>query len=134
VCKIRGILCSFSCTFCSTRVSNEIGAGNIDRAKNAVAVTLKLSVFLGLSFILLLGFGHGLWASLFSGSSVIAAKFAAITPFMMMSIVLDSAQGILSGKKKPSASYLDTYTILRESLFSYSFTWMISYYGHKIRD
>ncbi|XP_051215742.1 protein DETOXIFICATION 19 [Lolium perenne] len=81
----------------STRVSNEIGAGNIDRAKNAVAVTLKLSVFLGLSFILLLGFGHGLWASLFSGSSVIAAKFAAITPFMMMSIVLDSAQGILSG-------------------------------------
>ncbi|KAM0895587.1 hypothetical protein ACQ4PT_023744 [Festuca glaucescens] len=81
----------------STRVSNEIGAGNIDRAKNAVAVTLKLSVFLGLSFILLLGFGHGLWASLFSGSSVIAAEFAAITPFMMMSIVLDSAQGILSG-------------------------------------
>src|SRR4051812_28494088 len=43
-------------TFCSTRVSNEIGAGNIDRAKNAVAVTMKLSVFLALSFILLLGF------------------------------------------------------------------------------
>jgi hypothetical protein len=99
-----------------------------------VAVTLKLSVFLGLSFILLLGFRHGLWASLFSGSSVIAAEFAAITPFMMMSIVLDSAQGILSGEKKPSASYLHTYTILRESLFSYSFTRMISYYGHKIRD
>ncbi|CAM0909795.1 unnamed protein product [Alopecurus aequalis] len=81
----------------STRVSNEIGAGNIDRAKNAVAVTLKLSVFLGLSFVLLLGFGHGLWASLFSGSAVIVAEFAAITPFMMISIVLDSAQGVLSG-------------------------------------
>lgn len=81
----------------STRVSNEIGAGNIDRAKNAVAVTLKMSVFLGLSIILLLGFGHGLWASLFSGSAVIAAEFAAITPFMMVSIVLDSAQGVLSG-------------------------------------
>uniref|UniRef100_A0ACD5UZM2 Uncharacterized protein n=1 Tax=Avena sativa TaxID=4498 RepID=A0ACD5UZM2_AVESA len=81
----------------STRVSNEIGAGNIDRAKNAVAVTMKLSVFLALSFILLLGFGHGIWASLFSGSAVIAAEFAAITPFMMISIVLDSAQGVLSG-------------------------------------
>ncbi|CAN6199106.1 unnamed protein product [Urochloa humidicola] len=29
----------------STRVSNEIGAGNVERAKNAVSVTLKLSVF-----------------------------------------------------------------------------------------
>ena len=85
--------------FCSTRVSNEIGAGNIDRAKNAVAVTLKLSVFLGLSFILLLGFGHGLWASLFTGSAMIAAKFAAITPLLMISIVLDSTQGVLSGEK-----------------------------------
>ncbi|XP_047073861.1 protein DETOXIFICATION 19-like [Lolium rigidum] len=81
----------------STRVSNEIGAGNIDRAKNAVAVTLKLSVFLALSFLLVLGFGHSFWASLFSGSAVIAAEFAAITPFMMISIVLDSAQGVLSG-------------------------------------
>ncbi|KAM3383811.1 hypothetical protein ACQJBY_008457 [Aegilops geniculata] len=81
----------------STRVSNEIGAGNVDMAKNAVAVTLKLSVFLAFSFILLLGFGHGLWARLFSGSEVIAAEFAAITPLMMVSIVLDSAQGVLSG-------------------------------------
>ncbi|KAM3371431.1 hypothetical protein ACQJBY_018693 [Aegilops geniculata] len=81
----------------STRVSNEIGAGNVDMAKNAVAVTLKLSVFLAFSFILLLGFGHGLWARLFSGSEVIAAEFAAITPLMMASIVLDSAQGVLSG-------------------------------------
>ncbi|XP_073364152.1 protein DETOXIFICATION 19-like isoform X1 [Aegilops tauschii subsp. strangulata] len=93
--------CSFLsfivCAFCSTRVSNEIGAGNVDTAKNAVAVTLKLSVFLAFSFVLLLGFGHGLWARLFSGSEVIAAEFAAITPLMMVSIVLDSAQGILSG-------------------------------------
>ncbi|XP_037483855.1 protein DETOXIFICATION 19-like isoform X1 [Triticum dicoccoides] len=81
----------------STRVSNEIGAGNVDMAKNAVAVTLKLSVFLAFSFVLLLGFGHGLWARLFSGSEVIAAEFAAITPLVMVSIVLDSAQGVLSG-------------------------------------
>ena len=85
------------CTFCSTRVSNEIGAGNVDMAKNAVAVTLKLSVFLAFSFILLLGLGHGLWARLFSGSKVIVAEFAAITPLLMISIVLDSAQGVLSG-------------------------------------
>ncbi|KAK9938054.1 hypothetical protein M0R45_014814 [Rubus argutus] len=37
----------------STRVSNELGAGNPDRAKNAMAVTLKLSVLLG--FLVVLG-------------------------------------------------------------------------------
>ncbi|GJN07366.1 hypothetical protein PR202_ga25190 [Eleusine coracana subsp. coracana] len=81
----------------STRVSNEIGAGNVDRAKNAVSVTLKLSVFLAVSFVLLLASGHRLWAGLFSGSAAILSEFAAITPLMMVSIVLDSAQGVLSG-------------------------------------
>nr|CAB3492120.1 unnamed protein product [Digitaria exilis] len=86
----------FSATV-STRVSNEIGAGNVDRARNAVSVTLKLSVFLAIFFVLLLGFGHNLWARLFSGSSMIVSEFADITPLMMVSIVLDSAQGVLSG-------------------------------------
>ncbi|OEL15852.1 Protein DETOXIFICATION 19 [Dichanthelium oligosanthes] len=81
----------------STRVSNEVGAGNVDTAKNAVTTTLKLSVLLGVSFVLLLAFGHDLWASLFSGSAVIVSEFAAITPLMIISIVLDSAQGVLSG-------------------------------------
>ncbi|KAL6845482.1 hypothetical protein ACP4OV_024977 [Aristida adscensionis] len=81
----------------STRVSNEIGAGNVEKAKNAVSVTLKLSVLLAASFVLLLAFGHGLWASLFSGSARIVSEFAAITPLMVISIVLDSAQGVLSG-------------------------------------
>ncbi|KAL6657996.1 hypothetical protein ACP70R_005776 [Stipagrostis hirtigluma subsp. patula] len=81
----------------STRVSNEIGAGNVDRAKNAVSVTMKLSVLLAVSFVLLLALGHGLWARLFSGSAVIVSEFAAITPLMVVSIVLDSAQGVLSG-------------------------------------
>ncbi|CAD6217976.1 unnamed protein product [Miscanthus lutarioriparius] len=81
----------------STRVSNEIGAGNVERAKNAVSVTMKLSVFLAVTFVLLLAFGHGLWARLFSGSATIVSAFGAITPLMVISIVLDSAQGVLSG-------------------------------------
>jgi multidrug resistance protein, MATE family len=69
----------------------------VDRAKNAVSVTMKLSVFLAVSFVLLLASGHRLWAGLFSGSATIVSEFAAITPLMMVSIVLDSAQGVLSG-------------------------------------
>ena len=78
-------------------MANEIGAANVDRARNAVSVTMKLSVFLAVSFVLLLGFGHNLWAGLFSGSPTIVSEFAAITPLMMISIVLDSAQGVLAG-------------------------------------
>ncbi|KAL6840665.1 hypothetical protein ACP4OV_029529 [Aristida adscensionis] len=81
----------------STRVSNEIGAGNVDEAKKAVFVTMKLSVLLAVSFVLLLVFGHRQWASLFSRSTVIVSKFAAIAPLMVVSILLDSAQGVLSG-------------------------------------
>ncbi|PKI37648.1 hypothetical protein CRG98_041941 [Punica granatum] len=32
-----------------TRVSNELGAGNVDRAKNATAVTMTLSAILGIT-------------------------------------------------------------------------------------
>ncbi|MQM06396.1 hypothetical protein Taro_039219 [Colocasia esculenta] len=81
----------------STRVSNELGAGNIDKAKNAVAVTLKLSILLALTIVLLLIFGHDIWASSFSDSRVIMEEFASMTPLLAISILLDSAQGVLSG-------------------------------------
>ncbi|XP_077210743.1 protein DETOXIFICATION 18-like isoform X2 [Tasmannia lanceolata] len=81
----------------STRVSNELGAGNIDKAKNAVKVTLKLSVFLALVVVLSLAFGHNIWASSFSNSEVIKKEFASMTPLLSVSILFDSAQGVLSG-------------------------------------
>ncbi|MCL7021812.1 hypothetical protein MKW94_012491 [Papaver nudicaule] len=81
----------------STRVSNELGAGNADGAKNAVAVTLKLSVLLALTVIVSLLFGHDLWASAFSDSPDIKREFANMTPFLAISILFDSAQGVLSG-------------------------------------
>lgn len=81
----------------STRVSNELGAGNPDRAKHAMAVTLKLSIFLALTVVLALAFGHNIWAGFFSDSSTIIQKFASLTPFLVVSIIFDSFQGVLSG-------------------------------------
>lgn len=81
----------------STRVSNELGARNTDRAKHAMSVTLKLSVILALAVVLALGFGHDIWAGLFSDSPVIISKYASMTPLLMISIILDSIQGVLSG-------------------------------------
>ncbi|KAM6584718.1 hypothetical protein CsatB_011720 [Cannabis sativa] len=81
----------------STRVSNELGAGRPDRAKSAMIVTLKLCGVLSLILILALGFGHNIWAGLFSDSSEILKLFASLTPLLAISIVIDSLQGILSG-------------------------------------
>ncbi|KAH9802597.1 protein DETOXIFICATION 19 [Citrus sinensis] len=53
------------------KVSNELGAGMIDRAKNAMAVTLKLVVLLALIIDLALTFGHNIWAGFFADSQEI---------------------------------------------------------------
>lgn len=81
----------------STRVSNELGAGNSEKAKHAMKVTLKLSIILAVAVVLALGFGHDIWAASFSDSSIIIKEFASITPLLVISIVVDSIQGILSG-------------------------------------
>ncbi|KAK8985655.1 hypothetical protein V6N11_068903 [Hibiscus sabdariffa] len=86
----------------STRVSNELGAGHPGRAKNAMAVTLKLSILLALAIVLVLGFGHNIWAAFFSNSPLIISQFASMTPFLLISITIDSFQGVLSGVARGS--------------------------------
>ncbi|XP_004297925.1 PREDICTED: MATE efflux family protein ALF5-like [Fragaria vesca subsp. vesca] len=85
----------------STRVSNELGAGNSDQAKNAMLVTLKLSLILSFTIVLILTFGHNTWAGFFIDSSsnyaVLIEDFASMTPLLAISIVLDSLQGVFSG-------------------------------------
>ncbi|KAK8647881.1 hypothetical protein V6N13_121605 [Hibiscus sabdariffa] len=81
----------------STRVSNELGAGNTRKAKAAMAVSLQLSVLLALAVVLALAFGHNIWAASFSNSASIINQFASMTPLLLISITLDSFQGILSG-------------------------------------
>lgn len=74
-----------------------MGAGQPERAKHAMKVSLKLSLLLGFGFVLLLVFGHDIWIQLFSNSPIIKEEFASITPFLAISILLDSVQGVLSG-------------------------------------
>ncbi|PPD76373.1 hypothetical protein GOBAR_DD26705 [Gossypium barbadense] len=81
----------------STRVSNESGAGNPNRAKHAMTVTLKLSILLALVVVLTLALGHDIWAGFFSDSHSIIKQFAQLTPLLIVSIVIDAIQGVLSG-------------------------------------
>ena len=97
------VMCKQSCRIIfiilcnSTRVSNELGAGNPGRARNAISVTLKLSLFLGLTVVWALSLGHNAWAGFFSDSPKVVEKFASLTPFLVVSITIDSIQGVLSG-------------------------------------
>ncbi|XP_065862066.1 protein DETOXIFICATION 19-like [Euphorbia lathyris] len=81
----------------STRVSNELGAGNPEKAKGAMSVSLKLSLLLALLMALGLALGHTFWVGLFSDSNTIIKEFAHFTPFLAILITLDSIQGVLSG-------------------------------------
>ncbi|XP_059077865.1 protein DETOXIFICATION 19-like [Cryptomeria japonica] len=81
----------------STRVSNELGAGNERKAKVAVTITIKLAVMLACAISVLLLFGHNIWAAAFSDSWKIRQKFATIAPLLAASIFFDAIQGIISG-------------------------------------
>ncbi|CAA7012954.1 unnamed protein product [Microthlaspi erraticum] len=81
----------------STRVSNELGAGNVKGAKKATLVTMKMSLVLALGVVVALLVGHDGWVGLFSNSHVIKEEFASFRFFLAASIALDSIQGVLSG-------------------------------------
>ncbi|CAH2052918.1 unnamed protein product [Thlaspi arvense] len=81
----------------STRVSNELGAGNVEGAKKATSVTIKLSLVLSLCVVVALLVGHDSWVRLFSNSLVIREEFASLRFFLAASITIDSIQGVLSG-------------------------------------
>ncbi|CAN1770856.1 Protein DETOXIFICATION 19 [Linum perenne] len=82
----------------STRVSNELGAGNPNSAKNSITMALKLSVLLAVVVVVALALGRNIWAGFFSDSSDIVMRFSSMVPFLAISITLDSVQGVLSGK------------------------------------
>ena len=92
-------------------MSNEFGAGNIDRAKSAMAVTLKLSVLLALIVVSTLAFGHNIWARFFSDNREIIKEFAPLTPFLAISITFDFMQGVLSGLYTPNSCILHMYVL-----------------------
>lgn len=80
-------------------MSNELGAGNVQGAKKATSVTVKLSLVLAFGVVLALLVGHDGWVGLFSNSPVIKEEFASLRFFLAASITLDSIQGVLSGTR-----------------------------------
>ena len=77
-------------------MSNELGAGLPNRAKNAMGVRLKLSLLVVVILVLAIGFGHKTWVGFFRDSSNIIKQFTSMIPLLLISIFIDSVLGVIS--------------------------------------
>lgn len=91
------LLLTVRCQNCSTRVSNELGAGNPKAARLAVCAVLFLAimeaVIVGISVFCsryVLGYAY-------SNEKEVVKYVAVMAPLICLSIIMDSFQAVLSG-------------------------------------
>lgn len=81
----------------STRVSNELGAGNHEAVRVAVSVSMFLAVTEALIIsATLFGCRHMLGYA-YSNDSVVVDYVAGITPLLCISVFMDALQAVLTG-------------------------------------
>jgi hypothetical protein len=96
ICICSSLLTLSSLTY-STRVSNELGAGNPRAASLAVYVVMSMSVFQATivsSILLALRFK---WGWMFTNEAEVVHYVGTIMPFLACIALLDGIQGVLSG-------------------------------------
>ena len=89
---------SFFCFWeCSTRVSNELGAGNPHGARSAVAVVMSITVAQALILSLALFASRGVFGYVFSNDMEVVDYVTTMAPLVCLSVILDNLHGVLSG-------------------------------------
>ena len=81
----------------STRVSNELGAGNPEAARLAVWVVIIMAICEGLLIGSILILIRNVWGYAYSNEVEVVKYVAAMIPFVAASNFLDSLQCVLSG-------------------------------------
>ncbi|XP_010554171.1 PREDICTED: protein DETOXIFICATION 12-like [Tarenaya hassleriana] len=81
----------------STRVSNELGAGNSRAAHIAVYAAMSLAVIETLVVSTSLFFGRHIFGYVFSNEKATVDYVATLAPLVSISLILDGLQGVLSG-------------------------------------
>lgn len=85
--------------FVSVRVSNELGRGSAEDAKFSIWVTVLTSLGIGFVLFIFFLFFRGRLAYIFTDSLPVAKAVANLSPLLAFSILLNSVQPVLSGKK-----------------------------------
>ena len=83
--------------FYSTRVSNELGAGNPQAARIATYAALSLTIAETSIVTITLFFSRHVFGYLFSNEKEVVDYVTQIAPLVCVSVILDSIQGVLSG-------------------------------------
>ncbi|KAL1203571.1 Protein DETOXIFICATION 12 [Cardamine amara subsp. amara] len=81
----------------STRISNELGAGNSRAAHIVVYAAMSLAVMEGLIVSTSLLVGRNVFGYIFSSDKETIDYVAKMAPLVSISLILDSLQGVLSG-------------------------------------
>ena len=82
---------------CSTRVSNELGAGNMKSARSVIKSGLCLSLSISMTISIILLCVHNMVGQLFTNDDDVILYASKITPMLSVSIFLDSIQQNLAG-------------------------------------
>ncbi|KAJ0971597.1 hypothetical protein J5N97_019556 [Dioscorea zingiberensis] len=81
----------------STRISNELGAGNSQGARFSAYVVLCLAVIQGTIVSATLFAIRRVWAYAFSNIKEVADHVTQLAPLVCLSVIMDCLQGVLSG-------------------------------------
>ncbi|KAI9120155.1 hypothetical protein K1719_008803 [Acacia pycnantha] len=81
----------------STRISNELGAGNPNAARLAVVASMSLAIFETTVLSATLFFCRRLYGYVFSNEKEVVDYVAVMAPLVSLSVILDSIQAVLSG-------------------------------------
>ncbi|XP_039130235.1 protein DETOXIFICATION 16-like isoform X1 [Dioscorea cayenensis subsp. rotundata] len=81
----------------STRVSNELGAGNSQKARSAVYIGEIISIIQGSIIGSILILGHNIWGKLYSKDINVVKHIAKMMPLLSLSIFMDATQCVLMG-------------------------------------
>jgi MATE family multidrug resistance protein len=94
-------------SFCSTRVSNELGAGNSQAAKMAVWAIMVIAITEAIIISTALFFCRHIMGYAFSSEKQIVNYVADMVPFICLSVIMDCLQSVLSGKRCSFFSFID---------------------------
>lgn len=86
-----------NCCCHSTRVSNELGAGNPQAARRATRVVLFLAILETLILSTTLFALRHIFGYTFSNEKDVVDYVASMAPLICISVLLDGIQGVLSG-------------------------------------
>ncbi|KAH9617373.1 hypothetical protein KSS87_004798 [Heliosperma pusillum] len=82
----------------STRVSNELGAGNPDRARTAAYAVMLIAVSIGLIVSSILFATRKVFGYCFSNEKEVVDYVTTMAPLICLSVIMDGLQGVLSGR------------------------------------